>query len=417
MKKRLLAALAAAVMTLLCFASALPALAIGESATKSPTPAGYDEHDYQKMLAFMEQTDENGVKNGDKIAAVIGKEYDPGDPETWYGEYYYEEWDTSFNYGIVWNYWDNTDQHQLARLNLYSFIASAELAGELDASGCSLLYYADCAENQLTAIDVSETPALYYFVCRANRVTELNVSGAPTLNYLDCRENQLTELDVSGSPALDMLMCGNNQIAELDVSACPALGWLECAYNQLTELDVSCCPGLVGLNCTCNMLTELDVSNGSIEYLSCEQNRLTTLRFSNDVTVTAEGGGCIGFISDHDEQDSYYAILLAEPTPGCELLGWYSEEGELLSDEPQIDFFYGSCSARFTGGETPPALSGDVNGDGNVDMTDALLVMRFALGMLTDLPVMESADVNGSGTVDMADALIILRVSLGLMEL
>ena len=47
--------------------------------TRYATPDGYNDHDYQKMVAFFEQTDENGVRNGEKLS----EDYDPTDSETY----------------------------------------------------------------------------------------------------------------------------------------------------------------------------------------------------------------------------------------------------------------------------------------------------------------------------------------------
>lgn len=44
------------------------------------TPTGYDDHDYQKLVGFLEQTD--GIKkNGEKISTY----YNPEVPTTWVG--------------------------------------------------------------------------------------------------------------------------------------------------------------------------------------------------------------------------------------------------------------------------------------------------------------------------------------------
>ena len=75
----LFAAIIAAVFVVLNIASALPAIALDESTTRYPTTEGYNDHDYQKLVAFLEQTDEEGVKNGEKLS----EDYDPNDPETW----------------------------------------------------------------------------------------------------------------------------------------------------------------------------------------------------------------------------------------------------------------------------------------------------------------------------------------------
>ena len=48
---------------------------------ESRAPYGYVEHEYDQLLAFMEQTNSAGVKNGTQLSSA----YDPNDPETWGG--------------------------------------------------------------------------------------------------------------------------------------------------------------------------------------------------------------------------------------------------------------------------------------------------------------------------------------------
>ena len=60
-------------------------------------------------------------------------------------------------------------------------------------------------------------------------------------------------------------------------------------------------------------------------------------------------------------------------------------------------------------------LPGDVDGNGVVDSQDALLTLRFALGIIDSLPVERNADVSGDGVIDSQDALIILRMALGII--
>lgn len=56
--------------------------------------------------------------------------------------------------------------------------------------------------------------------------------------------------------------------------------------------------------------------------------------------------------------------------------------------------------------------SGDVNGDGNVDAGDVVLVQRYIVGQDVDIDT-EAADVNGDGTVDASDALLIEQQIVG----
>ena len=59
-------------------------------------------------------------------------------------------------------------------------------------------------------------------------------------------------------------------------------------------------------------------------------------------------------------------------------------------------------------------LLGDVNGDGLVDQADALLVVRYSMGLVDSLPLPQNGDVNGDGTIDTQDALLIVRMNMGL---
>lgn len=60
-------------------------------------------------------------------------------------------------------------------------------------------------------------------------------------------------------------------------------------------------------------------------------------------------------------------------------------------------------------------IIGDVNGDGEVNSEDALLVMRYSMN-LCRLDDLAAADVNGDGNVNMADALLIMRYANGFTQ-
>lgn len=61
-----------------------------------------------------------------------------------------------------------------------------------------------------------------------------------------------------------------------------------------------------------------------------------------------------------------------------------------------------------------PGLIGDVNGDGTVDSNDALLLLRYTMGLIGELPCPDNADYDGDGSVTSNDALAILRGSLSI---
>ena len=171
MKKRILAAVIAAVFAVLNVASALPVFALAESTTRYPTPEGYNDHDYQKLVAFLEQTDEEGVKNGEKLS----EDYDPNDPETW-GSYYTQ--DQRIN-RFQWIESDGERRIQAI------YIVRKELLETLDVRDCTIFQYLWCNEHYLTFLDVSDCNELTSLCCSSSKLTTLYVSSKTALYYLD----------------------------------------------------------------------------------------------------------------------------------------------------------------------------------------------------------------------------------------
>ena len=453
--KRKLKVIAAILLVLIMFISAMPMQLAAEAmtplTTRYATPDGYNDHDYQKMVAFFEQTDENGVRNGEKLS----ENYDPTDPGTWW------EADGS-EIGVEWTVDD--DEYRICEIRIGS--SSLGMMGNLDVSGCTGLDRLDCSENQLTEINVSGCTALTDIDCSNNKLTELNVStntelytlrcygnqlteldvsentwlyelycfgnelvridisGCTDLDGLDCSENQLTELDLSGNTSLRWLYCSGNRITELDLTANSELEALRCSENQLTAIDVSANTALTELHCSGNQLTELDLSeNTSVYRLECEDNYITFPDLTNnriDIdTVSAEGPGFIG-VKTVIPGEYLVPAISAVPAPGSTFCGWYATDGTLVSTEAELVIDREECYypynfiARFTA-STPGGI-GDVDGDGVVRVSDAVLIMRCALGLIEVTPEqILCGDVDGDGVIKIADAVMVIRIALGLV--
>ena len=58
-------------------------------------------------------------------------------------------------------------------------------------------------------------------------------------------------------------------------------------------------------------------------------------------------------------------------------------------------------------------VKGDVNGDGQVDLTDAILCLQVLAGMLPD-NIHLAADVDGDGKIGMAETIYTIRKAAGL---
>lgn len=279
--------------------------------------------------------------------------------------------------------------------------------------------------NQLTELDVSENTWLYELYCFGNELVRIDISGCIDLDGLDCSENQLTELDLSGNTSLRWLDCSGNRITELDLTANSELEALRCSENQLTAIDVSANTSLTELNCSGNQLTELDLSeNTSVYRLECENNYITFLDLTNNPiaikTVSAEGSGFIG-VKTVIHGEYLVPAISAVPAPGSTFCGWYdATDGTLISTEAELVIDREACYypynfiARFTA-STPGGI-GDVDGDGVVRVSDAVLIMRCALGLIEFTPEqILCGDVDGDGVIKIADAVMVIRIALGLV--
>ncbi|MBR5947581.1 MAG: CotH kinase family protein [Clostridia bacterium] len=66
-------------------------------------------------------------------------------------------------------------------------------------------------------------------------------------------------------------------------------------------------------------------------------------------------------------------------------------------------------------GDAGAGLLGDADGNGAVNVSDALLAMRFAMGLIEESElVFNNADIDANGSISLGDAISILRIALGL---
>lgn len=83
-----------------------------------------------------------------------------------------------------------------------------------------------------------------------------------------------------------------------------------------------------------------------------------------------------------------------------------------FSNSEQLRSFVDSWYEILLQEEEQGAL-GDINGNGVVDMMDAVLVLRMAMNIIAPYNV-SAGDINGNGAIDMTDAVVILRMSMGI---
>lgn len=71
--------------------------------------------------------------------------------------------------------------------------------------------------------------------------------------------------------------------------------------------------------------------------------------------------------------------------------------------------------ASFKYGKNPGYMLGDVTGEGTINVSDALLALKIAVGSIESPTEIEkiTADVNSDGAVNVSDALLILKYAVG----
>lgn len=340
---------------------------------------------------------------------------------------------------------------------------------ELDVTNCGSLGDIDCQNNQLGSLDVSTCPSLAYLICNNNQLTELDISNNPELLYLWCNQNQLTSLDLSTCPdgflsldcrynnignALDMsrfaqlqqiacsqnqipqltfgthasltdIWCDYNQLTTLDVSGCPVLKNLDARSNQLTSLNVTGCTALQILYAHRNQLTSLDVSGlTALQALYAQYNNLTSLRVANcpdlyrlpmyyNQIQAGQMGKTVNWLPTRsaDNRGSIYVLAGVHPETG-------QVDGNVMtaSQVAQANAKYWDVYCwnwdlddwePYTGSNF---LLGDVNGDGQVNISDVTALIDLLLGG-GEAPA--QADVNNDSNVSISDVTALIDMLLG----
>lgn len=391
--KKMLRVIAALLVFALISCAAVPAFAAKTE--------DYNAHDVQKLREFFMLQGSSPYTNG---VAINGSGYNVDDPSTWSA--------------CTWT--------SGGRLESISFSNCGwAVVGELDLSGCTELDSVTASDCFMSGINVTGCTKLTRLVLTGDRITELDVTTNPMLELLWFKQNQVTAINVTGCTHLQSLDCTSNDIAELDVTHCPELTILRASNNRIGELDVSNCTLLTELNVKANRLTELDISGLThLTRFFSFGNLIRTLDVSVlnggvGYEIKAVGNGYIGTKCFTDPSGSPVIHGSSEPAEGETFLGWFVD-GECISTEEHTPCLFGQepvvMEARFTGSDPSQLELGDVNGSGSVDSTDALLMLRYSVGMIPASSLhLEVGDMNGDGNYNSTDALLIMRKAFGML--
>ena len=194
------------------------------------------------------------------------------------------------------------------------------------------------------------------------------------LQRLDCDYNNLTSLNVSSKTSLDTLYCRGNKLTSLNVQGCSAMTRLNCYNNKLTSLYVQGCNSLKSIQMNLNQFTDAG---------------MTTLINSLPTRTSANPGTLAVRSENNSEEGNVFTMahLVAANNKNWIARHYVSNGWE----------------------EIVASATGDVNGDGNVNIADVTELIDILLSGTT--PPM-AADVDGNGQVNIADVTALIDLLL-----
>ena len=196
---------------------------------------------------------------------------------------------------------------------------------------------------------------LTYLYCPNNQLTTIDVSMNVKLRDLFCNDNQLTTLNVSNNPDLEHIYCYNNQLTTLDVSSCTSLKRLYCYDNPIRG---------AGMDNLIEKLPQRDWNDGELYVYDVNSTNVSAICTPKHVAAAGQKGWMVYY------QNSEYH--------------WELYEGFA-------------------------AIMGDTNGDGSVNIDDAIAVTNYLLGQPETNFNLTVADVNGDSQVSIADVTAIIN--------
>ncbi|WP_139957642.1 T9SS type A sorting domain-containing protein [Flavicella sediminum] len=154
----------------------------------------------------------------------------------------------------------------------------SDLTGIENFEALSLL---DCADNQISSLDVSANKNLKYLICYNNNLSNLILSES--LESVFCNKNKISNLNTSSLKELKELKCQDNLLESIDLTTNLKLETLECGNNPLTILDVSANLALESLFGYNTNIESLDLTNnGNLAKLVVPENKnLSMLKVNN----------------------------------------------------------------------------------------------------------------------------------------
>ena len=292
----------------------------------------------------------------------------------------------------------------------------------LDCQNCTAMDTLFCYDDNLSTLSVRGCTALGVLCCyeNPNLATITGLGDCTAVTYLDCEDCAITDLSaVNSMTNIETLLARNNKLSSLTITNKSKLTRVRAhsnpklinalIYNNsaLASLYLQNCTSLTQVFCYDNALTYLNVTdNTAMTFLSCSDNRLSSLNlqgcdalkslycYSNNIS----GTGMTTLVNSLPTR--------TESSKGSLYVLYNTGEHNSMTAE-QITTARNKywLPARWVDGVGWVAMTastrGDVDGDGNVSISDLTGLIDMLLSGNTTGNA--AADCDGDGSVSIAD--------------
>ena len=199
----------------------------------------------------------------------------------------------------------------------------------------------------------------------------------------------------------------------------------DCIFaGSINGSNVDCCGGLVGwatatgLISNCLMAGSMNISSSGGDVI-CRNNSKAIIQNTYYLPPSAGGWGIPSGTISTNSNDMASGALCYQLNDGRtnDKRVWYQTLGEdnyPVPDKRHLPVWFHEGS--YTNEDPNAFIAGDVNADGEVDLSDAIMVTYYSLHEVPSNFNAAAADMNGDREIDLSDAIIIIYKSLGVRE-
>lgn len=148
-----------------------------------------------------------------------------------------------------------------------------------------------------------------------------------------------------------------------------------------------------------NMTSETDTfTTAFVSPFSIGSNPLSVYTVSFVDGITGET------IATQNVAHGFYPVMISAPEHDGFVFSHWDGAGDRVYSDSQLTAVYASVASPV----------GDADGNGSVNVTDALVVLRYAIGILgtSEEIILSLADMNGDGVITLFDAVSVLRMTM-----